>query len=291
MPIHPSPPTDLHGKANALVHGLQAVIDLGHASSPADLDLATSCPGWSVRDVLAHVADIEAYLDGADHVEVDLPDRGHLRHSLGEWIEHGVQRRRGRTGEELVEELQTLLHNRQSSLANPELTLDTEVRGLRGRPTSLGTLLDRRLVDIWVHEQDIREALAHPGNLDTAGAASFVAVIVDSFPEIVASRVQPEIGTTIILESTGPVTARAGVRIIADDEGAPSAHPLFTGEVDPAHDESLDHSEEERVSIAMSTDALTRRSAGRRSVEDTSYRVVGDEALAERVVAALAITP
>lgn len=311
MPIHPTPPVDLHGKATALQQGLQAVIDLGHGCSDADLDLPTACPGWSVRDQFAHIADVESFLDGAEHVEVELPERGHLRHSTGEWLEHGVQQRRGHSREQLLDELQTVMHNRQATLANPELTLDVTVPGLRGRPTPLGTLLDLRLVDVWVHEQDIREALGHPGNLDTVGAATFVQLIVENFPGVVAERVRPEVGTTVMLESTGPVTARAGVRIIADPEdadGSPVPHPLFTGEPEPPHREEADRSDAEAeaevsaaegtddtpvatTSISMSTDALTRRAAGRRGAEDLPYRVVGDEDLARRTLDALAITP
>lgn len=300
MPIHPSPPVDLLGKVTALQHGMQAIIDLAFGCSDTDLDLPTPCPGWTVRDQLAHIADIEAMLDGAPHQEVELSERSHLRDQRAEWTEHGVQRRRAHSKDELLDELQTLMHNRHATLSNPELDLETEVPGLRHRPTRLGTLLDLRLVDVWVHEQDIREALDHPGNLDTVGAATFMQMIIDALPTLVATRLQPEIGTTVMVESTGPVTGRAGVRMIADDDGHPVPHALFTGEPDPAHvDADPEHPADPAdhdapvatVSIVLSTDALTRRAAGRRSTEDTLYRVVGDEDLARRVLDALPMTP
>lgn len=309
MPTHPSPPVDLQGKATALQHGVQAVIDLASGCSDADLDLPTTCPGWTVRDQFSHIADLEAFMDGAPHEEVELTERGHLRHSIGEWIEHGVQRRRGHTREQLVDELNTVMHNRQATLSNPELTLETPQPGLRGKPTPLGILLDLRLMDVWTHEQDIREALGHPGNLDTVGAATFVQYIVDQFPSLVAERVQPAIGTTVMLESTGPVTARAGVRIVAGADGEPIPHALFRGDPDPQQDDEAPtadrpvdrslhagHAEDPdtpvaTTSIHLSTDALTRRAAGRRDVSDLSYRVTGDEDLARRCLEALPMTP
>ena len=48
------------------------------------------------------------------------------------------------------------------------------------------------------------------------------------------------------------------------------------------------------TTISLSTEAFTRRAAGRRTVAetvgDTSYRVVGDEAVARRVVEGLVVT-
>ncbi|MGZ4687960.1 MAG: hypothetical protein ACXVYT_19435, partial [Oryzihumus sp.] len=71
------------------------------------------------------------------------------------------------------------------------------------------------------------------------------------------------------------------------DDGRPHGHAMFTGE----HvDESVPHLEGPTVSISMSTDAFTRRAAGRRAVADTAYTVVGDEAMARRVLEALVVT-
>jgi hypothetical protein len=46
-----------------------------------------------------------------------------------------------------------------------------------------------------------------------------------------------------------------------------------------------------RTTISLSTEAFTRRAAGRRSVSDTPYSVVGDDAVARRVLDAFVVTP
>lgn len=290
MPIHPSPPYDLPGLVAAYHQTMQAVIDLGHECRPEDFDRPTSCPGWSLRDVLSHVAAVEASLEGVEQPEVELPERAHLRHDFAVWLEYGVQQRRSLSGQEVVAELESVLQHRLATLANPELTLETEVPAPTGGTRRLGSLLKLRLNDIWVHEQDVREALGHPGNLDSGGAAMFVQAIVKTFPGRIVEDVELPDGQTVILDSTGPVTARVGVRISHDEDGAQVGHALFAGATEPGehHQHSAD---DPTTTIVLSTDALTRRAAGRRSTEDTAYRVVGDDDIARRVLDALVITP
>ncbi len=120
--------------------------------------------------------------------------------------------------------------------------------------------------------------------------------IVDAFPRILAKRLDLPAGQTVILESTGPVTARVGVRMAHGSDGEVVGHTLFSGSQETAAEDAADqveHPEEDVVSttIMMSTDALTRRAAGRRTTEETSYKVVGDEETARAVLDALVITP
>ena len=44
------------------------------------------------------------------------------------------------------------------------------------------TLLSNRVVDVWMHEQDIRRAVGRPGGMNTAAAAHTVATFTRSFP-------------------------------------------------------------------------------------------------------------
>jgi len=79
-------------------------------------------------------------------------------------------------------------------------------------------------------------------------------------------------------------------------DGEIVGHTLFTGSQETAAEDAADqveHPEEDVVttSISMSTDALTRRAAGRRTTEESLYKVVGDEEVAALVLDALVITP
>ena len=76
-----------------------------------------------------------------------------------------------------------------------------------------------RIFDTWCHEQDIREALGRPGNLDSPAAAVSVSQVLDALPMIVVKRVGLEPGKVLMVELTGPVIARSGVRVEAGEDG------------------------------------------------------------------------
>jgi len=97
------------------------------------------------------------------------------------------------------------------------------------------------------------------------------------------------------MEVTGPgsaVTARQRVDVELDQDGRPrgraisAGEAIITGDSTQTSEEALDH----QTTISLSTEAFTRRAAGRRSVSDTAYRVLGDDAIARRVLEALVVT-
>ena len=290
MPIHPAPPLDLAGLIEGYRQTVQAVIDLGHSCTPEDFATPTSCPGWTVQDHISHVAAVEHYLNGGENPDVDVSWLDHVHHKFAAWMEQGVQARRERDGAEVVAELETLLHNRLATLSDPSLALDSQVRAPMESTMKLGSLLKLRHQDIWTHEQDIREALGRIGNLDSPAAATFVNGLVRHFARLV-HEVPMADGQTVILESTGPVTARMGVRASHDEAGEVTHHSLFTGESESGMGEAVHSETDPTTSITMSTEALSRRAAGRRTTADTAYSVVGDEELAIRVLDAIAFTP
>lgn len=295
MPIHPAPVRDLAGLIEGYRQTTQAVIDLGHSCSAEDFARSTSCPGWTLQDHIAHVVAVEQYLEGGENPEVDVSHLPHVRHEFAAWMEQGVEARRGRPGPEVVAELEEALAARLATLTDPELTLDTEVQAPMGRTMRLSSLLKLRQQDIWVHEQDIREVLGRLGDLDSPAAVTFVNGLVTHFPTLMGG-VELADGQTVILESTGPVTARTGVRVGRGEDGEITHHPLFTGENVPGESgddpSSPPHSEgDPTTTISMSTEAMTRRAAGRQATADSAYTVVGDEELAVRVLDAIALTP
>ncbi|MGZ4636518.1 maleylpyruvate isomerase family mycothiol-dependent enzyme [Oryzihumus sp.] len=286
MPMHPAAPSDLHGLVEAFAQTAQAVVDLGRSCSEEDFARETECPGWTIKDQISHVAGVEAWLEGHRDPKVDVPPYEHVRNELGQKVESAVEVRRGRSGHDVLSELEHVLPQRLATLRSPGLTDSSIIPGPFG-PERAATVALMRAFDVWAHEQDIRTALNRPGNLDSPAAAVFVNAALIQLPKLVARRAGLEPGSTVILDVTGPVVARAGVRVDTGDDGRPHGHAMFTGE----HvDESVPHLEGPTVSISMSTDAFTRRAAGRRAVADTAYTVVGDEAMARRVLEALVVT-
>jgi uncharacterized protein (TIGR03083 family) len=286
VPQHPAPPTDLGGLVGAYEQTTRAVIDLGQTLSARDFAKDTECPGWTVKDQFSHIAGIEGWLDGAAPPQLELPELPYVRNEQGEFIELFVQERRSREGADIVGELEDVLESRLAQLRDATMTEDTTVRGPFGRTTA-AQALTLRASDVWVHEQDIRTAVGRPGDLDTPAAAIFVAAVIRAFPRVVARDAKVPVGHAVIVDVTGPVVARAGARVVLDENRRPFGEELFTG---GSHAEDTASAPTETTSIVVSTDALTRRAAGRRAVDDLVFSVSGDGDVARAVLENLVVT-
>lgn len=283
MPLHPAAPEDLPGLVSAYGQTVRAVIDLGRSCTPRDFDKETACPGWTVKDQVSHVTGVEQWLSGAPLPRVQLPDYGHVQSDFDRVTESMVEMRRRMLGSKVVDELEGVLAKRLAQLGNPELTLETPVKGPIGVAPA-GEVLRMRILDIWTHEQDIREALGRPGDLDAPGAAVFLDALCSAMPRLVAKNAGIEPGNVVIFDITGPVVGRTGVRVEVGEGGKPLGTPLFTGTVH-------EHPEDAQVtSIILSTQAITRRAAGRGGLDDIYFTIQGDENVGRRVLEALPFT-
>jgi uncharacterized protein (TIGR03083 family) len=285
MPMHPAAPDDRTGLIDALDQTVQSVIDLGFGCREEDFDRPTHCPGWSVKDQISHVVGVEKSFAGIRAEPVDVPDYPHLRHDAGRDIEREVEARRGRTGRAVVAELADFHPERIASLRESPADLDTVIGGALGPETTFGQLLRTRIMDTWVHEQDIRNALDRPGDLDTPAAAVFTEAALRALPRIISRVADIGPGHAVVIDVTGPVVARAGARVITGEDERPYGEALFSGHHRPEGEEQLDV-----TSIHLTTHALTRRAAGRRSTDEIHYSVTGDEQIARRVLDALVVT-
>ena len=297
MPMHPAAPQGLHDLVEAFAQTSQAVIDLARSCSDDDLALPTECPGWTVHDQISHVVGVEAWLEGHKDPRVEMPAYEHIKNDIGKRVEYAVEVRRGRAGAEVVTELEHVLAQRLSTLRSPELTDSSIIAGPFG-PDQAATVVLMRTFDVWTHEQDIRTALGRPGNLGSPAAAVFVSSVLVQLPRLIAKGAGLEPGHPVVIDVTGPVVARQGVRVEVDEQGRPRGHVMFVGDEDYAASwyapgngsQTSDQQPDWPTTISLSTEAFTRRAAGRRSVSDTAYSVVGDEAIARRVMEALVVT-
>lgn len=267
----------------AFAHTAEAILALARGCSVEDLAQPTDCPGWTVHDQIAHVAGVESLLGGRKDPRVELPPYEHIKNEIGKRVEYAVQVRRGRTGAELVAELEDVLAGRLAMLRTPELTDSTIIAGPFGPDKATAVLL-YRIFDVWTHEQDIRVALGRPGDLDSPAARVCVDSVLTLLPRVAAKGAGLEPGHPLVLEVTGPVAARKGVVVELDDHGMARGR---TTSVPERSGQALPH----RVTtISLSTEALMRRAAGRRPVSDTAYHVAGDDDVARRVLEALVLT-
>jgi uncharacterized protein (TIGR03083 family) len=269
----------LHDLVEAFAQTAQAVLELARTCSEADLTQPTECPGWTVHDQIAHVAGVEALLGGHKDPRVEMPHYEHIRNDLGKKVEYAVEVRRGRTGAELVAELEHVLAQRLSTLRDPALRDTGTIAGPFG-PDLPATVMLLRIFDVWTHEQDIRCALGRPGDLDSPAAALCVSAVMDRLPKLIAKVAALEPGHPVVIDVTGPVVDHLVAVVELDEQGRPRGHPISDQLLVPP-----------TTTISLTTEAFMRRAAGRRSVGDTAYRAIGNDAVARRVLEALVLTP
>ena len=247
---------------DAWLDSARRLIRLCRSLSPAEWSRATDCPGWTVRDVVAHLAAIESELAGGPAPEGVAQDRV----VSAAYTQAGVDARAGRTPEELAEELAAAVAARTDweHVVPPQgLTWDEE------------TLLRNRAIDMWVHEQDIRRAVDRPGGWDAPGARVTVTAFGIAMPYVLGKLVAAPPGTTVVWELDGPVTMTITASV-GDDGRAVAVDP-------PPPDVD--------AWLRMDSETFALLCAGRRDAASLDISVQGDAALGQRVLAAMTLTP
>ncbi len=240
--------------------------------------LPTDCAGWSVGDVVAHAAALEAELAGDEPLRQTIDKQApHIKGPAGVYTERGVVARRGRTPSDVVAEFDDAVERRTAILEAE--ALDDPEGDPPVTPGGIGwnwaTLMRNRPLDIWVHEQDIRRAVGQSGGLDTQPARHVQSVFASALPYTVAKRAQAPPGATVVVDITGPLPAVYAVEVDAAGRGA----PVQEAPTEPT------------LRLTLDTECFTVLCAGRRDPGSLPIKVDGDADLAERVLHALAMTP
>lgn len=268
--------SDLAPAVTAWEHTARAVLALGRDCDEADFATATECPGWTVKDLLAHVAGVERWLSPGlvqdpPHDPGDLP---HVRNDFARRVEVSVDLRRDVAGRDVVAELAEVVDARCAALT--DAAADDLVVGPFGEQRVVD-LLAVRTFDVWVHEQDLRRALHRPGGLGSPAAAVAVAYVRAGLGRVVARGAAVEPDRTVVFDVRGPVSFTDALQVSSVDGRTRGTVVGADGRYD--------------VRIVLDTDAFMRRSAGRWPVEGTPATVDGDAELGRRVLEAMAVTP
>jgi uncharacterized protein (TIGR03083 family) len=256
-----------------LIETWQALSDVGVGLSEVQWKRPSDLPGWSVQDNLSHVIGIERLLEGlpaADPLEGDPPR--YVHNPIGELNEREVAARRGKPGADVLAEWDDLRIVRQRTLAAAGPDYFAQPMQTPTGPGSMTDFLATRILDCWVHEQDMRRALQLPPTLAGRAAEHTVDRLAASLPMVVGKRAACPEGGAVAIELTGPIERRFVCEVNggrAAFVAAPSAPPLAT--------------------ITMDTECYALLATGRRPVEDVDERVAvsGDGELGARVLAGL----
>jgi uncharacterized protein (TIGR03083 family) len=253
------------------------VIALLRSLDDDDWSRPTDLPGWDVRAVACHLAHLESDLAGIKQKRVEMPQGDHLTAPSSVFTELGLVARADAARAEILTELAECVQIRhQKLLAEPPTDGKADPPRTPGRiGWNWETLLDSRVVDVWMHEQDIRRAVARPGGFDSAAAAHTISVLARSFPYVVGKLVAPPPGTTVALDVTGASPVHLAVKV--DESGRARALTSTTGTP--------------TVRLRMDVETFVILAGGRRPIEDVPVELTGDEALGRQIAAAMALTP
>jgi uncharacterized protein (TIGR03083 family) len=233
-------------------------------------ELPTGCPGWTVKDHLSHLVDYEARALGRPAPEHEPGPLPHVKNEMGQGNEIGVDARRPRPGPQVLAEFREVTGER---LARLRTLTGQDLAAPVATPAGPGTMADLltlRVMDSWMHEQDIRRATGRPGHVDGPAAGEAVGYFTRFLPYVVGKRVAAPDGSKVVFRVGGrdPVTVQvAGGRgsLAADAGGA-------------------------TVGLAIPVTTFAALAGGRSDVPDDVH-ITGDEALGRRVLGSLGLMP
>jgi len=254
-------------------------IDLAVAQrSERDFDALTSCPGWSVRDVVNHVTGTELFLRGAPIPDVTGAWPSYVVNSLGEMNEAFVASRRHLGREEVLRDFRaaTASSVRHLRTLSPDQWRD-EVWTPDG-PRARSHAQETRVLDSWIHLHDIREALLEPEDDHGIGEEIVVNRFESALPYVWARRVGAPEGSLLRVNLVGHAGRSIQIEVQA---GRGTAMPVSAREPD--------------VEVTTAVGLFWRRMAGRINAEAflraSATDIRGDRGWAQRLAQGMTVVP
>ncbi|MGH3733679.1 MAG: maleylpyruvate isomerase family mycothiol-dependent enzyme [Acidimicrobiales bacterium] len=239
-------------------------------------EASTPCPGWSVRDVLSHLIGFELVLNGGAVPVHEGPWPSHVKNPIGELNEAFVEAYRRQSGDELLDLFRDITGD---SLERLRSLSDEEWEKVGWSPEGerpLHRFQETRVLDSWIHLQDIRDALLEPSDDHGPGEEIVVNRFEAALPYVLGKKAQAPDGTVVRINLSGHL-----------------ARSILLG-VEDGRARALEESANP-PSLELTTPVALfwRRAAGRISADAflgaSATGVRGDEVLARALAEALAI--
>jgi uncharacterized protein (TIGR03083 family) len=270
-------PTDRPVVAN-LATVWQSIDELLAGLKDKEWERPTDCPGWTVRDQVSHLIGTESMLLGRPAPPAPDQPPAHVKNPMGQMNEAWVEARRSRSPAEVLAEFREVTAARLAALRS---MTDEQMAAITLGPTGevpYEEFMRVRVMDNWVHEQDIRRAVDQPGHLDGPVAEASVARFTSALPFVIGKRAGAPEGATVVLQLIG-----LGGQAVAASVTGGRGRPLG-GQVD-----------QPTVHLTMTGETYTRLSCGRLRASEAlaggEVSMEGDQTLGERVLAGMSIMP
>ena len=270
----PSIPKDT--VVGALVGEWEALAELLAPLSEDEWLAVSPCPGWTVKDLAAHVIGTELTLEGqaSPALTDELKAQDHIRNDIGAINEAWVDSFRSQPGSEVLAALKDVTGRRAQALAAmSQEEFDADSWTPAG-PGSYGRFMQIRVYDCWIHEQDMRAALGRPGHLSGPQAEQSLDEVARALGFIVGKKAGAPQGSSVEIALTGPTARRMFVSV----EGRAAVVPALSGEA--------------TATVTMPFDVFIPMASGRIPTDPGApgVELSGDTDLAARVVASLNFT-
>lgn len=262
-------PTDTIDKLEICFRSLS---ELGAQLTESDWKAATDLPGWSVQDNLSHLVGIERIMHGLAGTTHRAESRDWVKNPIGEANENEIDSRRGFPGAAVLTEWNEVAAARIAGLrAADDAYFDAPAMTPTG-PGAVADFLHIRVLDCWVHEQDMRRAVGKPGHLSGPAAEHTIDRLIRTVPIVVGKRAGTPDGHSVIIDITGGVS-RHIVCTVADGRASVT-------DVEP---------EAPLASITMDVETFLVLATGRRTADQMADRVsyAGDVNHGHKVTSAL----
>jgi len=246
--------------------------ELGSQLTEAQWKLPTDCPGWSVQDNLSHIVAYENAESGGARTTHQAPKVDYVRNPIGEANENEIDSRRSLTGAQVLQEWNEVSARRLNLLRTADESYFTKEVMTPTGPGTTADFLHIRVLDCWVHEQDMRRAVGKPGHLSGPAAEHTIDRLIRTIPIVSGKRAGTPDGASVVIDITGGVQRH----IVCTVTGGRAA----VTDVEP---------EAPLARLTMDVETFLILATGRRAPETTldAVELAGDITLGNKIVASL----
>jgi len=252
---------------------IQAINDLTELCAPLteqQWKAATDCPGWSVQDNISHLVGIENMLLGKTPTTHKSPKYDYIKNPIGEHNEHEIDVRRSLTGSQVFAEWKATATERVHQLQTADAEYFAKPMMMPTGPGTLGDFLDIRILDLWIHDQDIRRALNLSGNHGGPCAEHTIDRLIRTLPIVVGKRAATPEGESVSITISGAVQRTIYVSVSEGRANIVASAPANM-----------------TCEISMDSTVFTALATGRKLSTELNWTFTGDTALAQRIVSQL----